>query len=71
MVLKRTWELFTEASSLDTAIKTGLTVRAAFIHFCRVIEKTRLDWTEMLRECIFLKIHFLKEAVDILGYACI
>ena len=25
MVLKRTWELFTEASSLDTAIKTGLT----------------------------------------------
>ena len=46
-------------------------VRAAFTHFCRVIDKTRFDWTEMLRECIFLKIHFLKEAVDILGYACI
>ena len=25
IVLKRTWELFTEASSLDTAIKTGVT----------------------------------------------
>ena len=25
MVLKRTWELFTEARSLDTAIKIGVT----------------------------------------------
>ena len=73
MLLERAWEIFTVASSLDIAIKMGGDmVRAAFLHFCRVIDKTRFEWMDMLGECIFLNLKMaLKEEMGILGQACI